>query len=63
MLTGTVDRMVVYTKDMNYVRFPMTLLNRTPIQYDAIWQKTSYFGKLGEIEVPYGETIGYFDGL
>jgi len=61
--TGTVDRMVVYTKDMNYVRFPMTLLNRTPIQYDAIWQKTSYFGKLGEIEVPYGETIGYFDGL
>jgi hypothetical protein len=60
---GTVDRMVVYTKDVNYVRFPMTLLQRTPIQYDAIWQKTSYFAKLGEIEVPYGETIGYFDGL
>jgi hypothetical protein len=60
---GTVDRMVVYTKDSNYLRFPMTLLQRTPIQYDAIWQKTSYFGKLGELEIPYGETIGYFDGL
>jgi hypothetical protein len=41
----------------------MTLLSRTPIQYDAIWQKTSYFGKLGVIEIPYPETIGYFDGL
>ena len=61
--TPGTDRMVVYTKDPNYVRFPMTLLQRTPIQYDAIWQKTSYFGRLGELEVPYGETLGYFDGL
>jgi hypothetical protein len=61
--TPGIDRMVVYTKDPNYVRFPMTLLSRTPIQYDAIWQKTSYFGKLGVIEIPYPETIGYFDGL
>lgn len=60
---GTVDRMLVYTKDPNYVRFPMTLLSRTPVQYDAIWQKTTYFGRLGEIEVPYSETLGYFDGL
>lgn len=60
---GATDRMVVYTKDQNYVRFPMTALAKTPIQYDGIWQKTSYYGKLGVLEWIYPETAGYFDGL
>ena len=60
---GTTDRMVVYTKDQNYVRFPMTTLGRTPIQYDAIWQKASYYGRLGVVEVIYPQTLGYFDKL
>lgn len=61
--TGTVDRMLVYTNDKKRVRFPMTLLQRTPIQYDAIWHKTTYFGRLGVVEVVYPETLGYFDGI
>ncbi len=61
--TGTVDRMVVYTKEKNRVRYPMTLLQRTPIQYDSIYHKTTYFCRLGATEVVYPETIGYFDGL
>lgn len=58
---GTVDRMVVYTKDPNYVRYPMTLLQRTPVQYMSLYHMTTYFCKLGVMEVVYPETIGYFD--
>jgi hypothetical protein len=61
--TGTVDRMVAYTKAKNYVRYPMTMLQRTPIQYDSIYHKTTYYCRLGVTEVVYAETIGYRDGL
>jgi hypothetical protein len=60
---GTVDRMVVYTKEKDYIRYPMTPLQRTPLQYDGIYQKTTYYCRLGVVEVVYPETIGYFDGL
>jgi hypothetical protein len=63
---GTVnghDRMVVYTRDKDRVRFPMTEMGRTPLQYDSIWQKTTYYQKLGVVEVVYPDTLGYFDGL
>jgi hypothetical protein len=60
---GVADRMVVYSKDPNHVRIPLTMLSRTPIQYDAIWQKASYYGKLGVLETVYPETIGYFDRI
>ena len=60
---GTVDRAVVYTKEKQRVRYPMTLLQRTPIQYDSIYHKTTYFCRLGAVEVVYPETMGYFDGL
>lgn len=62
---GTVgnDRMVVYTKDKDRVRFPMTLLQGTPIQYDSIYHKRTYFCRLGVVEVVYPETLGYFDNL
>jgi len=60
---GTVDRMVVYTKEKNRVRYPMTLLQRTPIQFDSIYHKSTYFCRLGAVEMVYPETCGYFDGL
>jgi hypothetical protein len=60
---GTVDRALAYVKDYQRVRFPMTLLQRTPIQYDSIYHKTTYFGRLGRVEVVYPETLGYYDGL
>jgi hypothetical protein len=61
--TGTVDRMLIYTNEKRRVRFPMTMLQRTPIQYDGIYQKCTYFGRLGVVEWVYPETAGYFDGL
>lgn len=61
--TGTVDRMMVYTNEKKRVRFPMTMLQRTPIQYDAVWHKTTYFCRLGVVEWVYTETGGYFDGI
>jgi hypothetical protein len=60
---NTVDRMVAYSKRKNHVRYPMTLLQRTPVQYDSIYHKMTYFCRLGEVEVPYPQCIGYFDGL
>jgi len=61
--TGTVDRMVAYTKNKTLVRFPMTGLGRTPVTYDGMWHKVVYFMKLGVVEMVYPETVGYFDGL
>lgn len=59
--SGTVDRMVVYVKEKRRVRFPMTILQRTPVQYMSIYQMTVYFCRLGVVEVVYPSTIGYFD--
>lgn len=61
--TGTVDRMVAYTKKKEYVRYPMTMLQRTPIQYDSIYHKSTYYCRLGVVEVVYPETVAYRDGL
>lgn len=61
--TVGIDRMVCYTKDKERVRYPMTLLQRTPVQYDSIYQKTTYFAKLGVLETVYPETVSYRDGL
>lgn len=60
---GTVDRMVAYNKNKRFVRFPMTPLQRTPVQYDSIYHKSSYFCRLGVVEVVYPETMGYRDGI
>jgi len=60
---GTVDRMVVYTKEYKFVRFPLTLQQRTPIQYDGLWHKTYYYHRMGGVEFPYPNTVGLFDGL
>jgi len=60
---GSLDRALVYVNDKERVRYPMTTLNRTPVQFDSIFHKSTYFCKLGAVEVVYPETIGYFDGL
>lgn len=57
------DRMVAYTKKSNFVRFPLTPLQRTPIQYDSIYHKTTYYCRLGATEVVYPETLAYRDGI
>ncbi len=60
---GTVDRMVAYTKEQRFIRFPKTMLSRTPVQYDSIYHKTTYYCRLGVVEVVYPETIAYRDGI
>lgn len=61
--TGTVDRMCLYTKEKKYLRFPMTMLQRTPVQYMSIYHMSTYYCRLGSVELVYPETIGYRDGL
>jgi hypothetical protein len=58
---GVSDRMVVYTKNQNYLRYPLTPLAKMPLQYDGIWHKAPYYGKFGVLEVVYPQTLGYFD--
>lgn len=60
---GTVDRMVAYSKNPKFVRFPMVPLQRTPLEYRGIHHITTYFGRLGVVEVRYSETLQYADGI
>lgn len=57
------DRMVAYSNNRNYVRWPMVPLQRTPLEYRGIHQLTTYFGRLGVVEFVYPETLGYVDGI
>jgi hypothetical protein len=61
--TNGKDRMAAYTKDKQYVRYPMVPLQRTPLEYRGISQLCVYYGSLGEVEFVYPETVGYADGL
>jgi hypothetical protein len=60
---GGLDRVVAYTQDENLIRFPMTALQRTPVEYRSLYQITTYWGRIGQVETPYPEVIGYLDGV
>lgn len=60
---GTVDRMVAYNKDKKYVQFPMTELQRTPLEYRSLFQITTYWSRIGQVEFRYGVTLAYRDGI
>jgi hypothetical protein len=60
---NTVDRSVIYTNDKLRIRYPMTPLQRTPLEYRSLYQNTTYYGRLGVVEFVYPETVSYFDGL
>lgn len=57
------QRMVAYTNQKDYVRFPLVPLQRTPLEYRGINQLTTYFGRLGLVEFPQKETVSYCDGI
>lgn len=57
------NRMMAYTKDPQRVRFPLVPLQRTPLEYRDIRQLTTYFGRLGVVEMVYPETVAYRDGV
>jgi len=60
---ATPGRMLAYSKNKNRVRYPLTPLQKTPLEYRSIWQLTNYFGRLGAVEFVYPETLGARDGL
>jgi hypothetical protein len=57
----THSRMVAYTPTYDKVRFPFTPLMHTPIEFQGLYQKTTYYSKLGSVEVVYPSTIGIRD--
>ena len=61
--TASFDVMYCYTKEKQRVRYPMTMLQRTPIQYSGIWHMTTYFCRLGVVEMVYPETAGWRYGI
>ena len=60
--TGT-DMMVCYTQDMNRVRYPLVPLQRTPLEYRSLYHLTTYYGRLGVLEIVYPETLYYGQGI
>lgn len=57
------NRAVAYTRSEQYVRYPLVPLQRTPLESRGIHQLCVYFGRLGELEIVYPETISYADGM
>lgn len=60
---GNTTRMVLYTNQEDYVRFPLVPLQRTPLEYRGLRQLTTYYGRLGVVEWVYEETGCYRDGI
>lgn len=60
---GAHDRMIAYTQEKQLVRYPMTALQRTPVQFDSIYHKFMYYCRLGVVELVYPETIGARDEI
>ncbi|BCQ40907.1 hypothetical protein ERHA54_35100 [Erwinia rhapontici] len=60
---GGKDRMMAYTNDKKYVRYPQVAMRSIPIQYRGLYQLVTYYGKLGAVEPVYRETIAYVDGI
>jgi len=61
--TGNTDRIFVYTKERDRVRFPLVPLQRTPLEYRNLYQITTYYGRLGCVEMVYPETLYSLDGV
>jgi hypothetical protein len=61
--SGNTQRMVAYTKEYDKVRFPMTPLQKTPLEWRSLYNITTYWSSMGQVESPYPETLGYRDGI
>lgn len=57
------QRMMCYTNDYERVRYPLTPLQRTPLEWRSLYNLTTYYGRLGVLEVVYPNTLGYRDGI
>lgn len=59
---STTSRTVTYSKDRKRVRYPMTPMQRTPVQFSGMYHMATYFCRLGVVEAVYPATLDYMDG-
>lgn len=59
----TSDCMFAYTPDYDKIRFPLTTLQHTPIEYKGIYQVTDYFSKIGAVELVYPSSVAIRTGV
>lgn len=57
------DRMMVYTNELDRVRFPMVPVRREVAYYQGIRFIAPYLWAFGEVELVYPETVQYADGI
>lgn len=57
------DSMFAYEKNPVRVRYPIVPLMRTPLEFRDLRQLVTYFGRLGQVEVVYPETVVLRSGL
>jgi hypothetical protein len=55
--------MVVYNNDKKYVQYPMTELQRTPLEYRSLYQITTFWARFGQVEWRYATTAAYRDNI
>ena len=58
-----VDRMMVYSNNDMYVRYPLVPIRRETAYYHGIRFAAPYISAFGELEFVYPETVRYGDGL
>ncbi len=59
--TAGKGRVMAYTRDKKYVRYPLVPMAKTPLETRGLQQTTVYYAKLGSVEFPYPETVNYGD--
>ncbi|MBI0016378.1 MULTISPECIES: major capsid family protein [Commensalibacter] len=57
------NRIVFYTKDQNYVRYPMTPLQASTLSVSNLIYSLCYYCTLGQVEIVYPDTVSYMDGV
>lgn len=60
---GGFKRMTAYTRKPEFVRYPMVPLQRTPLEWRQLHQITTYYCRLGQVELVYPETMSYRDRI
>lgn len=52
------NSMFAYVQDPTRVRWPYVPMQRTPLEWRSMWQLTTYYGRLGAVEMVYNEVCG-----
>lgn len=52
------NSMFAYVQDPQRVRWPYVPMQRTPLEWRSLWQLTTYYGRLGAVEMVYNEVCG-----